>query len=63
MKAPMSNLTRKILANPKLAKKLMLAIIADRLAERDLISEDQKPTIQVDGQEFKLVRVRDINYK
>lgn len=59
MKAPMRDLTRKMLANPKLAKQLMLAVIADRMAERGLISEDQKPIVQVDGQKFKLARVRD----
>jgi len=54
----MSEITRKMLANPKLAKQLMLAIIADRMAERGLISEDQKPIVNVDGQKFKLARVR-----
>ncbi len=58
MKAPMSDLTRKMLTNPKLAKQLMLAIIADRMAERGLITEEQKPIVHVDGQKFKLARVR-----
>jgi hypothetical protein len=58
MKAPMSEITRKMLANPKLAKQLMMAIIADRMAERGLIEEDQKPILNVDGQKFRLARVR-----
>ena len=63
MKAPMSSITRKILANPKLAKQLMLAIIADRMAERGLISEDQKPILNVEGQKVRLARVRNYAHR
>ncbi|SKC74387.1 hypothetical protein [Ohtaekwangia koreensis] len=63
MKAPISKRTRKILDNPQLAKQLMLAIIADRLVERSMISEDERPTIKVDGEELKLVRLKAFDKK
>jgi hypothetical protein len=63
MKAPISKRTRKILDNPQLAKQLMLAIIADRLVERSMISEEERPTIKVDGEELKLVRLKAIDKK
>lgn len=63
MKAPLSERARKILANPELAKQLMLAILAERLAERSAISNEEKPTIKLDGEELRLVRVRSISKK
>lgn len=42
---------------------MMLAILAERLAERSAISNDEKPTIKLDGEELRLVRVRSISKK
>jgi hypothetical protein len=57
MQAPMSKLVRKMLDDRKLSVKLMQAILAERSNPDDV----EKTTIQVDGKEFRLVRVSSIN--
>lgn len=57
MKAPLSKRVRKMLSNPELSRQLMKAI----LAERSNTPEHEKPTINVDGEELKLERVRVFN--
>lgn len=52
MQAPMSDLVRRILADRKLAKKLMLAVQSERRNPDDL----QGKTIEVDGQKLVLNR-------
>jgi hypothetical protein len=57
MKAPLSKRVRKILADNELSKQLMKAILADR----SNVPDEEKPTIVVDGEELKLVRVRSLH--
>jgi hypothetical protein len=52
MQAPMSDLVRRILADRKLAKKLMLAIQSERRNPDDL----EGKTVEVDGQKLVLNR-------
>ncbi|HYG20807.1 MAG TPA: hypothetical protein VD816_17840 [Ohtaekwangia sp.] len=63
MKAPLSERARKILSNPELAKQMMLAILAERLAERSSNPNADRPTIKLDGEELRLVRVRALSKK
>ena len=53
MQAPLSKRVRKMLADPKLAKQLMKAILADRMN----LPEHEKPTVVVDGEELRVERV------
>lgn len=53
MKAPMSAIIRKILADHELSKKLMMAIQSERRNPQDL----EGRTIEVDGKKIRLARL------
>jgi hypothetical protein len=57
MQAPMSDMVRRILADRKLAKKLMLAIQSERRNPDDVAGR----TIMVDGKPFRIARITDHN--
>jgi hypothetical protein len=57
MKAPMSELVRRILGDRELSKKLMKAIIAERSNPEDV----EGRTFLVDGKKFRFVRVAALN--
>jgi hypothetical protein len=57
MQAPMSDLVRRILADRKLSKKLMLAIQSERRNPDNV----EGRTIMVDGKPFRLARITDHN--
>jgi hypothetical protein len=54
MKAPMSELVKRMLSDRKLAKRLMEAIQSERRNPDDLDAR----TIEVDGKKFRLGRVQ-----
>lgn len=53
MKAPMSDLVRRILADRELSKKLMMAIQSERRNPDDL----EGRTIEIDGKKIRLARL------
>jgi len=57
MQAPMSDLVRRILADRKLAQKLMRAIQSERRNPDDVDGR----TIIVDGKPFRPARITDLN--
>jgi hypothetical protein len=57
MQAPMSKLVRRMLDDRKLSVKLMQAILAERSNPDDVANT----TIEVDGKQFRLVRVSSVN--
>jgi hypothetical protein len=57
MKAPMSNLVRRILADRELSRKLMLLIQSERRNPNDI----EGRTMVVDGKPFTLVRASSIS--
>jgi hypothetical protein len=57
MQAPLSDMVRRILADRKLARKLMMAIQSERRNPDDI----EGRTIMVDGKPFRVARVTDVN--
>jgi hypothetical protein len=53
MQAPLSDRARRILADPKLARQLMQALLLSR-------DSSHKHTINLDGKELRVVRVGEI---
>jgi hypothetical protein len=58
MKAPMSDLVRKILADRTLSRRLMMVVQSERRNPDDI----EGRTITVDGQKLTLTRATAINY-